>query len=308
MSGIGVAIHGVRERRALLALVAGSAAVAAGAIFVRLSDLAPSASGFHRIALALPVFWLWARFERRRQPVARAGMSMPVVGLLGLAGLLFAGDLATYHRAIHYTSVANATLLLNTAPVFVTLGGWLLWRQRISVAFLLGMTIALIGAVMLLFEDLDLAATALWGDVLGIVAGACYGGYLIIVGRLRTRFSTGEILFFSGAANAAALLVLCLFEGIALLPGSLHGWLMVLGLALVTQACGQGLIVHAMAHLPVTFSSLVQILQVVIAAALGWLLLAEALQPLQAAGAVVVLVGIVIARRSSRTAAPVAGL
>jgi len=40
---------------------------------------------------------------------------------LALAGVFFAGDLALWHWSIGVTSVANSTLLVNLAPVFVAL-------------------------------------------------------------------------------------------------------------------------------------------------------------------------------------------
>jgi drug/metabolite transporter (DMT)-like permease len=61
---------------------------------------------------------------------------------------------------------------------------------------------------------------------------------------------------------------------------------------------GQSLIAYAFAHLPASFSSVGLLLQPVIAALLAWGLLNEPLQPMQALGGIVVLFGIVMARRS----------
>jgi drug/metabolite transporter (DMT)-like permease len=73
----------------------------------------------------------------------------------------------------------------------------------------------------------------------------------------------------------------------------------VLGLALVSHAAGQGLIAYALAHLPAAFSSVGLLLQPVVAALFAWLLLAEPLAALQVAGGMVVLAGIYLARRGS---------
>jgi drug/metabolite transporter (DMT)-like permease len=84
-----------------------------------------------------------------------------------------------------------------------------------------------------------------------------------------------------------------------MLPLSAYGWAILLGLALISHAAGQGLIAFALAHLPATFSSVGLLLQPVIAAVFAWTLLAEPLVPLQIAGGVVVLIGIYLARRGS---------
>ena len=96
-------------RFALLALFAGATGIACSPIFVRLSELGPSATAFHRVFLALPLLWLWLALEPRgRTKAHRTGRSDG--WLLILAGVLFAGDLGVWHWSIAYTSVANATL------------------------------------------------------------------------------------------------------------------------------------------------------------------------------------------------------
>ena len=113
------------SRLALGALIFGAVGIACAPIFVRLSEVGPTATAFWRLALALPFLWLWTEL----------GVGLGVGGLaprlprrrtlLGvtLAGLFFAGDLAFWHWSIGFTSVANSTLLVNLAPVFVALGG-----------------------------------------------------------------------------------------------------------------------------------------------------------------------------------------
>ena len=81
---------------------------------------------------------------------------------------------------------------------------------------------------------------------------------------------------------------------------SASGWLILVGLAWISHARGQGLIAYALAHLPAAFSSVSLLFQPVMAAFFAWLLLAEPLAPLQIAGGVVVLAGIYLARRGSQ--------
>jgi drug/metabolite transporter (DMT)-like permease len=90
-----------------------------------------------------------------------------------------------------------------------------------------------------------------------------------------------------------------LAAGEPMLPATAHGWLVLVGLALVSHAAGQGLIAYALAHLPAAFSSVSLLFQPVMAALFAWLLLAEPLVAVQVAGGVVVLLGIWLARRGS---------
>jgi drug/metabolite transporter (DMT)-like permease len=90
-----------------------------------------------------------------------------------------------------------------------------------------------------------------------------------------------------------------LLSGEPLLPGTASGWIVLLALAWISQAMGQGLIAYALGHLPASFSALAILIEPLTAAILGWVWLGEALGGLQAVGGVVVLAGIAVARRAS---------
>jgi len=280
----------------LAALFAGAGCIALSPIFVRVADVGPSASAFWRVALAVPVLWLLVAFAGKRDFSAGKTNSP----LLFAAGLAFAGDLAFWHWSIRFTSVANSTLLANLASIFVTLAAWLLWRARPTRLFLLGLAAALAGVALLVRASLAFSPTALLGDGLGVVTALFYAWYLMSVKGLRDRsVATLALMAVTTSITAAILFPLALFSAGAFVPGSLSGWLKLLGLAWISHAAGQGLIAFALAHLPAAFSSVGLLLQPVIAAAFAWALLSESLAPLQLAGGLVVLAGIYLARRGS---------
>ncbi|TVR95721.1 MAG: DMT family transporter [Rhodospirillales bacterium] len=291
-----------RYRLALPFLILGAIGIAFAPIFVRLSELGPVATAFHRLFLALPALWLWlAIAERNTQRSQGPRTARDRLGLAA-AGLFFAGDLAFWHWSIQLTSVANATLLANFAPVFVALAGFLLFAERFSRTFLAGMAAALTGACVLMGKSFAIGADALLGDILGLITAVFYAGYIVSVARLRARFSTPTIMAWSSLVTCTALLPIALIAGESLVPVTLYGWGVLVGLALVSQVGGQSLIAFALAHLPAAFSSVSLLLQPAMAAVLAWIILDEALGPVQGAGALMILAGIVIARRGSRAA------
>lgn len=289
------ALPGRSERVvATFALLAGAVAIAAGPLFVKVSEAGPIATAFWRVALALPVLWTWSALDRRGHVTAFAANRRLMIA----AGLLFASDLAVWHWSIVLTSVANATLLANLAPIFVTLGIWLWYRRRPGGAFLAGMAVALAGVAALLGGDFRLSGRELFGDFLGVVTAMFYGGYQLVISRVRARASTASVMAWSGLIMACALLPLALVSGEQILPVTAAGWLKLVGLALISQAAGQSLIAYAMAHLPATFSSVGLLLQPVVAALFAWALLGETLGPMAIVGGCAVLAGIAIAHRA----------
>lgn len=282
--------------RALAALLLGATCIALSPIFVRLSEAGPTASAFWRVALAVPALWL-AWLLRSPSGAGRYAGRWP---LLLAAGFAFAGDLAFWHTSIKLTSVANSTLLANLASIFVTLAAWIFLRQRPSALFLGGLAAALAGVALLVRTSLAFSATGLEGDALGVLTAMFYAGYIFAVKGLRDRGeATLHLMAVTSTITACFLFPAALASGETMLPSSAWGWGVLLGLALVSHALGQGLIAYALAHLPATFSSVSLLFQPVMAAAFAWVLLSEPLVPLQIAGGVVVLLGIYLARKGS---------
>lgn len=288
-----------------LALIAGSVAIGFAPILVRLSEVGPSATGFWRVALALPLLWVWSAWERaggsKRNGQANAGDR----AMLGLAGAAFAGDLAVWHWSIRFTSVANATLLANLASVWVVLFGWLFLRQRVSGKFLAAMIVALAGMALLtlgkprLGQGADTGHRAL-GDALGVTTAVFYAAYMLAVKQVRERLPTGTVMARSGVVSAVVLLPAVWAMHEPFWPATGRGWCVVGALAGVSQVLGQSAIAFALARLPAAFVSVVLLVQPVASAAAAWIVLGEPLGWSQWIGGALVLVGILGARVENR--------
>jgi len=294
-----------RRKRALafLALLVGGAAIAFSPIFVRLADVGPMQSAFWRVALAVPFLAVWAIGTLRRERAHRALRDAPAMSPMSLrpvfaAGLFFAGDLGFWHLSIVYTTVANASLLANFAPIFVALGGWLVFRQRVTRLFLVALAISLAGAALLVGPSFGIEGTRVMGDAFGGITAMFYGAYMLAIWRSRDSGGTAAVMAISSAVSAVLLLPVALAWGGGLFPQSSHGWLILLGLAVIPQVLGQSLIAYAMAHLPASISSLSLLIQPVLAAVYATVLLGEGMGGMQIAGGAIVLAGIYLARRS----------
>ena len=209
-------------------VVLGAVATSSNPVFVRLSDVPETASAFHRMAWALPAFAVWglAAGLGVRRTGAGKGNAPPVVAepgrsrrlfrstgtpterrdllLLVLCGVFFAGDLAALHAAVNLTTAANAILFLNAQPIYVSIGAWLLFGERVGVRFVGAATLAIFGVVVLAWTSVDIGAGHALGDALGIVAGVCYAGYILVASRLRTDYSSLAINVATWSRRCAA--------------------------------------------------------------------------------------------------------
>lgn len=283
----------------LVALFAGAVAISLAPILVRLSDVDPVAKAFWRLFLSLPLVWAGVLLSTKRNRTAPLPQSRSDYGAMAVAGLFFTADLSVWHWSLRFTTVANATLLPNLAPIFVVLGSRFILKERVRLLFIAGMAIAIVGMLMMVGTSYRLNRIHFWGDVMGLATAFFYAGYLISIKRLRDRFSTTAVLAYSGVASAASLFLISLLMHERIVPRSWQGWLVLIALAVISHVGGQGLITYALAHLKASFSSVGLLLQPMLAAILAWVLFKETLTPFQATGGVLLLSGILTAKKAS---------
>ncbi|PDT18427.1 EamA family transporter [Rhizobium sp. J15] len=287
------------NRFPLAMLLIGGAAIGGSPIFVRLSEVGPMATAFWRVALALIPIFIVSLMKKNAGPKPH---SLSDYGMLILPGVMLSLDLAAWHLSITMTSVANATLLANLAPVFVTVIAFFFFKAPVSRVFMLGLVTALAGVIILKGGPAALGNGDLQGDGLAMIAAFFYACYILALGRLRSRFDTMRIMLWSTASAAVCILPVAFFFEGDMVPVTVYGWSMVFGLAFISHAGGQVAITYALAYLPPAFSSLTLLLQPVVAAILAWALLGEAIGTMQAVGGAVVLAGIMVARTARASA------
>ena len=274
--------------------------LASGGIFVKLSELGPIATAFYRILLAMPLALLWGQISpspRRR----KSAMDPPRgdFALLVFSGAFLALDLILWHISFHHTTVANANLLANLVPFVVVPASWLLFRERVSPLFLVGLCVAAAGVFTLMSGKISPSPENFLGDFLAMATAVFYGLYFLTVGRLRARYNAGEILFWGGFSSLAILLASAAIWEDQLIPETARGWALLACLAAFSQICGQGFVAVSLGRLPMSFSSAAVLAQPVIAAGYALLIFSEKLSAVEAAGAAVVLAGIYISKVGS---------
>ncbi len=281
--------------RVALAFLAGIVGISFAAIFVRLALPAPPVvTGFYRMLFASAAMAAWALVATRSP---RAGLE-PRAALFALAsGFCFGTDLAMWHTSIVRTSVATATLLVNTTPIYVGLYARLVLGERLSPRFVAGAGLALAGAALLLgISRDDIAQTE--GALLALTAALFYTGYLLLMKAARTRGAAAPALLLSNLAATVVLGLCALAAGEPLRGFPVRSWAAIAGAAAVSQLGGVFAIVWALRYLPTTVASVALLAQPVGTALLGWWILGESLSPPQAAGGAAVLLGIALASRS----------
>ncbi|MBM7841412.1 DMT family transporter [Herpetosiphon giganteus] len=271
--------------RAYVALAIGIVCIALSAIWVKWAAVPGPVSAFYRMLIPAVILVPWW-FAKRPKHLPKQATRLSLLG-----GVFFAFDLALWNTAILLTSAANSTLFANNAPLWVGLGAWLIFRERLPQRFWWGMAIALIGVVVIMGENLQ-QLTISRGDLLAISAGGFYAAYLLTTQRARAELDTLTFMTLGIVVSVVILGLLCLIGGFSIIGFSAKTWWSLLGLGLVSHLGGWLAINYALGHIKAATASVSLLGQPVLTALISIPLLNEPLQIFQIIGGSLVIGGI----------------
>lgn len=214
------------------------------------------------------------------------------------AGVLLAAHFATWVPSLRYTSVASATAIVCTQPVFVALIARATGHQ-VPRRTWVGIGISLVAVVVLTGVDFSLEPRALVGDLLALLGGLFAALYTVAGGEVRRTVSTTSYTAICYSTAAVVLLAACLAGGVQVWGYDEETWLKLAALAAGAQLLGHSLFNVVLRTTSPTVVSLVLLLEVPGAAliAAAWLGQVPPLAALPAALLLLVGLGIVVSAR-----------
>ncbi|MFY9920814.1 MAG: EamA family transporter [Mycobacterium sp.] len=240
---------------------------------------------------------------------AQHAKTVVVYGLVPVAGAqLF------YFNAVEHLSVGVALLLEYTAPILVVGYVWVTTRRRPTNLTLAGVALAIAG-IMLVLDVFAGAHINGIGVAWGLAAAVCAACYFVMSDEVSADGDEGSLnsitLATGGLIVGAAATAMVGVTGVmpfrfttddTVVAGFTVSWVVpVIALAVIPTAIAYSLGIMGIARLRPRFASLVGLSEVMFAVLAAWLLLGQAITPVQAVGGAVVLVGLALARQGDRS-------
>ena len=279
---------------AYLALGIGIISLSFSAMFVRWANAPGPVTAFYRLFLSI---FLLLPFFLPRIKTNPSLKSRSVIFPL-LAGVFTACDLGLWTASLSYTTASNATLLGNTAPLWVALGTWLILKKQLAPAFWRGLTITLLGAALIMGTDFILHPRFGLGDAMAIGTGIFYGGYFLFTERSRTFFDPVSHIWLVGIGASITLFMINVLLRYPLTGYPSETWLVFFATAIVSQIIGYMSLAYALGHVPASVVSPTMVMQPIVTTVLAIPLLGEIPTIWQGIGGAIALVGIYIVNQA----------
>lgn len=282
-------------------LVVAICAISTGAILVRWSSAPSSVAAFYRVlftTIPLVPIALW-RYREQLRRITRADLAFAT-----LSGIALALHFAAWFESLSWTSVAASVTLVQSQPVFVALGAWLLLRERVTTRMALGIAIAVAGMVTMSLGDflggVLVGPRPLYGNALALFGAVMAAGYVLAGRSLRQRVALIPYVVVVYTVCTATLLVIVLLQGHALTGYPGREWLIFVGLAIGPGLFGHTVINWALAHIESSLVSVSLLGEPVGATILAFVLLTESPTAFTIVGGVIVLAGIFLTASDSQ--------
>lgn len=291
--------------RDLALMVIALLAVSTSGPLIAATALVPAlAIAFWRNAFAGAVLLPWTLVARRDE---LRGLDRRERRLALVAGLMLALHFGTWIPAISYTSVASATALVATQPVWAALIGTAR-GEHVPRRVWIGIGVCLAGALLLTGADLQVSGKALLGDGLALLGGVFAAAYMTTGSEVRRSVTTTTYTALCYSTTAVLLFVACLVGGQALTGYDGRDWLKLLALTAGAQLLGHSLFNVVLRTVSPTLVSLSILFEIPGAAIIAALFVSGQHVPLLALPAAALLVAglaIVISGGGDRESAPV---
>ena len=274
--------------------LAGIFAFSFSAALYKLSGAPPAVGSALRFAYATPILVLLA---------ARAGTLRPGRDFKpgALAGVIVGLEVVVWNESTLRIGAGPSTVIVNTASLWLMAFAALFLGRRAPLRAVGGAVVVLMGLVLL--RGVGAHGLDVIGVVLGVIAAALYGAYILVFDAAVTRAENRVTPVMWSTAAAVPVSVACavvLGESFSLTAGQ-HAWLALLGIGV--QACGWLLVARTLRWFSAVAVSILLLLQPVLATVWGIAFLDEHLEAVQFLGIAIVLIGVAIARPRAERAA-----
>ena len=285
-----------------LAIIVGVIAISFSAILVRYSGASSGVIAFYRMLFScmilLPFFFYG--------PVKEVGRINKKDWILCIvAGMFLAFHFIFWFESLRYTSVANSTVLVTMQPIFAFLGTYFLFKERVSFGSAVSIIVAIAGGILISASDFSNSKSALFGDMLALIACGLVTAYFLIGQLVRKRIGLTAYTFIVYGISTLVLLIYVVGSGQELLRYPQEDWYIFLLLAIIPTLLGHSLFNWAIEWVSTTKISMAILFEPVGAALLAYYFFKESLSSMQIAGATLVLSGlslfIVMNKRSETT-------
>ena len=294
---------GLFDNIGLITLIIGTLAISSAALFLRQAenDILPTYVIFHRFWIAA-LFWgilkqFMAKFYSSKTDLLSDQNIQQEINVSNKIYLLLAGGFLLltqllWAKSLVLTTVTNSTLFHNFHIVFLPVIGCMILKISLSKKFITGIVLTFIGMIIISCSDFNLNYINFRGDGLALLSALTMSFYLLSTQKVSAKQCMVTVNFYVTLVAAIAIFPFILFSSTSIFPTSSIGWFSTVGLALICQVIGQGVIAFSLRSVSSLLVAVVMAAEPIITGIGAWIIFQEHLSTLNYLAFIVTFIGI----------------
>jgi len=275
----------------LFILIIGILSISSASILIKICAAPALVIAFYRMAIASVFYW-GATLTRGSVIKSLTGRELQ---LTILSGAFLALHFATWISSLNYTSVASSVVLVQTSPIFVALGSYLILKEHLSFKCILGVVITIFGGIIISKYDTNNNSSAFTGNILAIFGAIGASGYFLVGRHIRKTMDTFRYVTLVYSSAAVFLLLPVFIKSPLLFFGyDRNIYLLLFAIALIPQVIGHTSLNWALKYFSATAVAIFTLGESVCASLMAWVLLGEGLPFYKITGGFILLTGVII--------------
>lgn len=272
-------------------IIIGVISVSLSAIFVKLSSADAGVIAFYRMLFSILIMlpWFLMKYSNEIKVLSKRDWIFS-----SIAGVFLSFHFILWFESLNYTSVASSTVLVTMQPLFAFIGTYLFFKEKITLQTFIAGGIAILGSVLISWGDFQISGTALYGDILALIACALITGYLLFGQDVRKRLSLVTYTMVVYSVSTITLFFYIIIKGESFGPYPAIDWMWFILLAIIPNLLGHNLFNWALKWTSTNVISIAILFEPVGAALLAIFIFNEYLTVSQIVGGLVVILGIML--------------
>lgn len=272
-------------------IVIGVISISLSAIFVKLAQADVGAIAFYRMLFSVlimsPVFFY--KYVKEIKILSKRDWIFS-----SIAGIFLAFHFILWFESLNYTSVASSTVLVTLQPLFAFLGTYFFFKEKLSIKTIISGIIAIFGSFLISWGDFKVSGSALYGDMMALIACGLITGYLLFGQDVRKRISLITYTMVVYSISTICLFFYVIIKGESFGPYTPMTWIWFLLLAIIPNLLGHTLFNWALKWVSTNVISIAVLFEPIGAALLAYFVFSEKLITTQIVGGIIVIIGLML--------------
>lgn len=272
-------------------IIIGVISISFSAIFVKLAEAESGAIAFYRMLFSVLII-APAFFKNHVHELKMLYQRDWLFSII--AGIFLAFHFILWFESLRYTSVASSTVLVTMQPLFAFAGTYLFFKERLTMQAILSGIIAILGSFLISWGDFNISGSALFGDLLALIACVLVTGYFLFGQEVRKRISLITYTMVVYSISTICLFFYVLLKGESFGPYPFSTWIWFLLLAILPNLLGHSLFNWSIKWVSANVISIAILFEPIGAFILALFIFGEKLIATQIIGGIIVIIGIML--------------